>query len=252
MVNIGITTYNRKKFLHDCIDSILQNTETEFMLFVYDDASRDGTVDMLKKEYGHEGIVIIEGKKRLGVTAGFNALWEVSENFNDYGFFCYLQDDTVVKKCWLKKLLAAYYASCGFVYKVGLLSGFSNPEHPDVAKIAMRTKVGRLTAHIKRSIRATNMMAPYSFWDRIGKIPKRNPDGSERGFPNREGDGLRGRGSNLDVYITGFQSNSCFAAGAAGKNCLRNMKSYCLVLPGLVEHKAITSLESTWGNTDPG
>ena len=93
------------------------------------------------------------------------------------------------------------------------------------------------------------MIAPYSFWNEIGKIPLNNPDGSIRGFPGpRNPDGSRGRGSSLDVYITGFQLKGVFVPGHAATKCSWNLGTYCMIVPGLVEHMALTKEDSTWGN----
>lgn len=250
MVNIGVTTYNRKDFLCRCVDSILQNTTIQYQLFIYDDASTDGSIDMLKKRYKNSGIHLIEGKKRNGIVHGFNALWEVSENYNDNKYFCYIQDDVVVKYRWLEILISVYGAQQhASDYKIGLFSGHHAPEHPTVDRKIINIDGSAVLVYIKPSMRATNMIATYGFWGEIGKIPALNPNGQPRGFPGPpKSDGSRGLGSNMDVYITGFQSNGVFVHGAAGKNCSWNLGTYCLVVPGLVKHEATTADSSTWGN----
>jgi len=244
MINICITTYNRKDFLEQCIDSVLANTTVPYKLFVYDDGSDDGTVNLLKNKY-KDDIFMLTSYSRCGITVGFNTLWGVSCK-NNYEYFCYLQDDTVVEKDWLNILINVYEQQLlQNDYRVGIFSGHHAPEHPVEASKVIDDR----TVLFKKSVRATNMIAPYAFWDKIGKIPLVNPDGSLRGFPGpaRE-DGSRGPGSNLDVYITGHQSNGVYVRGAAAKNCSWNLGTYCMVIPGLVKHMATSKKDSTWAN----
>ena len=246
MVNIGITTYNRKDFLCRCVDSVLENTKIKYKLFIYDDTSTDGSIDILKEKYKNNNIILLEGKERSGIVPGFNFLWEVSENYNNNNYFCYIQDDVVVSPNWLKILINTYeLQKRSSDYKIGLFSGHHAPEHPTVCE----KTINNVVTYIKPSVRATNMIATYKFWNKIGKVPQLNPNGSRRGFPGpRKPDGSRGLGSNIDVYITGFQSKGVFVHGAAGKNCSWNLGTYCLVIPGLVQHKAVIAEDSTWGN----
>jgi len=248
MVNIGITTYNRKEFLCRCVRSILLNTTVPYKLFIYDDASTDGTIEKLKELYSGCGMTVIKNKVRSGIVPGFNTLWEVSESSNDNKYFCYIQDDTVVEPRWLRILIGTYEMQLNFYdYKVGLFSGHHAPEHP----IETKKDVDGVEVYFKKSIRATNMIAPYDFWYKIGKIPLKNPDGSIRGFPGPANpDGSRGKGSNMDVYITGYQSKGVYVPGAAGTNCSWNLGTYCMVVPGLVRHEALSKEASTWGNAN--
>lgn len=245
MVNIGITTFNRKEFLDRCLASIIDNTIVPYNLFIYDDCSTDGTVDMLREKYKGKGTLLKLGQ-RSGIVPGFNALWTTSEESNDYKYFCYIQDDTQVEAGWLKTLIDIYETQLSASdYKVGIFSGHHAPEHPiEVEKEVCDTKV-----YFKKSVRATNMIAPYEFWHKIGKIPLVNPDGSPRGFPGPANpDGSRGKGSNMDVYITGHQSRGVYVPAAAGKTCSWNLGTYCMVVPGLVKHTALQKEDSTWAN----
>lgn len=248
MINIGITTYNRKEFLYKCVESILKHTTVPYKLFIYDDASTDGTIDMLKKEFSGKGIILIKNKVRGGIVPGFNTLWEMSEDKNDNKYFCYIQDDVIVEPGWLKTLVGTYETQLFYSdYKIGLFSGHHAPEHP----IEVEKDVAGVKVYLKRSVRATNMIAPYEFWHRIGKIPLKNPDGSARGFPGPANpDGSRGKGSNMDVYITGHQSKGTYVQGVAGRTCSWHLGTYCMVVPGLVKHVALSREDSTWANAN--
>ena len=53
-VSVIIPTYNRKRLVSRAIDSVLQQTFTDFEIIVVDDASTDGTDEYLTKDYGKE------------------------------------------------------------------------------------------------------------------------------------------------------------------------------------------------------
>ena len=251
MVNIGITTYNRKDFLEKCINSVIKNTIVPYKLFVYDDASNDGTKEMIINKYDTTEVLLISGLKRMGITNGFNTLWKVSERYNDNSYFCYLQDDVIISEIgWLDKLIKCYETQkLNSDYKIGLFSGHHAVEHP----IEIQKDINGVKVFLKKSMRATNMIATYEFWHKIGYVPLNNPDGSVRGFPGpRNIDGSRGKGSKMDLYITGFQSKGVFVSGAAGKSCSWNLGTYCMIIPGLVKHIATSREDSTWGNLNKG
>ena len=248
MINIAVTTCNRQKYLERCISSIVKNTVVPYNLFVYNDASIDGTEEMLKKS--KRVSVVINGNVRRGIVHGFNTLWLTSESYNKYPYFCYVQDDVVISENgWLKTLIGCYEEQKKQEggLKVGLFSGHHAPEHPVVEDGIINCR----DVLYKKSMRATNMIAPYDFWHKIGYVPHKNPDGSPRGFPGPcNKDGTRGKGSNIDLYITGFQSKGKFAIKAAGKTCSWNLGTYCMIVPGIVNHTALSADSSTWGNAN--
>ena len=72
MIGIAMTTYNGERFLREQIDSILNQTYTDFELIICDDVSSDSTVDILN-EYAQKDsrIHIIQNEKNLGFLKNF-------------------------------------------------------------------------------------------------------------------------------------------------------------------------------------
>ena len=248
MINIGITTYNRVNFLKRCVKSVVENTIVPYNLFIYDDNSTDRTgrylLDELREQ---ENITVFTSNKRRGIVPGFNKLWDLSvQKAGHNKYFCYLQDDVVItEKGWLKKLIGCYEAKEQHPTTFGLFTGHHAPEHPTEGLEVINGE----EVFVKKSMRATNMIAPYTFWDKIGRIPDKNPDGSVRGFPGpKNPDGSRGRGSSIDIYITGHQSKGVYVHGHAGPTNSWKLGTYCMVVPGLVKHEALSKEDSTWGN----
>jgi glycosyltransferase involved in cell wall biosynthesis len=76
LVAILLCTYNGEQFLADQLDSIKAQTHTNWRLWVSDDGSSDGTLDMLKRyraDWGADRLVITMGP-RAGSTRNFLAL----------------------------------------------------------------------------------------------------------------------------------------------------------------------------------
>lgn len=72
MIGIAMTTYNGERFLREQIDSILNQTYTDFELIIYDDVSSDSTVDILN-EYAQKNsrVHIIQNEKKHRIPEKF-------------------------------------------------------------------------------------------------------------------------------------------------------------------------------------
>lgn len=66
-VSVAITTYNRLNYLRECLDSVLAQTFQDFLVYIFDDASRD-PVEELIKGYGDERIKFLPVEHNLGAS----------------------------------------------------------------------------------------------------------------------------------------------------------------------------------------
>lgn len=79
-VDILLATCNGEKFLAEQLDSILNQTYTNFRIIIRDDASQDKTVPIIQ-EYTQrfpKKILFIQGHERLGAKNNFSKLMEIS------------------------------------------------------------------------------------------------------------------------------------------------------------------------------
>lgn len=86
-VSIIIVNYNTKKLTSDCINSIYQyTTNINFEVIVVDNASNDGSVDLLKKD---KRIILIESSQNLGFGRANNLGYTYATG--KYIFLLYLE-----------------------------------------------------------------------------------------------------------------------------------------------------------------
>jgi len=69
-VGIVVCNYNKKDYVLDCIDSIL-NSFGNFDVYVVDNASNDGSAEAIKEKYGNI-VTVIANKENFGGSGGFN------------------------------------------------------------------------------------------------------------------------------------------------------------------------------------
>ncbi|BFI73758.1 hypothetical protein YN1_7450 [Nanoarchaeota archaeon] len=98
-VSVAIPTYNRKEKLRRLLNSLKESTFKDFEIIVVDDASTDGTEEMIKEEFPN--IKYIRHKRPTLVAKSRNDAIESSEG--DFIFF--IDDDNVVEKDTIEKLV---------------------------------------------------------------------------------------------------------------------------------------------------
>ena len=91
-ISIVMATYNGASYLEEQIDSLLQNTITNWKLQICDDGSTDRTIDIARAyvEQYPDKISLVQNREQLGVTLNFLSGAKRAEG--DYIMFCD-QDD---------------------------------------------------------------------------------------------------------------------------------------------------------------
>jgi len=98
-LSITIPTYNRKKQLKNCIDSILKQKISNSEIIVIDDNSSDGTFDFIKKNYPK--IKIFKNKKNMMPGYSRNLGFEKSSGDK----ILFVDSDVTLEKDAVKNLL---------------------------------------------------------------------------------------------------------------------------------------------------
>lgn len=99
-VSICIVSYNTRDLLKQCLDSIYSETkEISFEIFAVDNASSDGTVEMLKDHFPN--VQLIANKKNLGFATANNQAIKYSKG----RYVLLLNPDTLILDSALVKLV---------------------------------------------------------------------------------------------------------------------------------------------------
>jgi GT2 family glycosyltransferase len=92
-LSIVIVNYNVRYFLRQCLQSIYKSeVNADLELIVVDNASEDGSVDMLKKEF--PGIRLICNSENLGFSKANNAAFKIAAS----DFILVLNPDTILQE----------------------------------------------------------------------------------------------------------------------------------------------------------
>ena len=112
-----VVTYNRKDLLCKCLKSLLGQT-VRCDIYVIDNASSDGTGEMIKEEFLHPAVRYFNTGKNLGGAGGF--AYGLKKAVEDgYSYAWLMDDDTMPEQRSLEMLLRADRALKG---KWGILS----------------------------------------------------------------------------------------------------------------------------------
>lgn len=78
-VDIAMATYNGSKYIEQQIKSIIEQTHTDWVLYISDDGSDDDTVDIVKRyALSDERIILVNDKRQGGVVPNFNRALEAT------------------------------------------------------------------------------------------------------------------------------------------------------------------------------
>lgn len=116
-VAVIVLNYNDKNNLQECIDSLLQQTYSNFEILFIDNNSSDKSVKFIKDLYPK--LRVIENKSNLGYAAGNNIGMEIA--FSDDADLCLLLNtDTKTDKKMLQNLVESYLSAKKNDNKIGL------------------------------------------------------------------------------------------------------------------------------------
>lgn len=102
-----IVTYNRKNLLKKCVEHVLSQTISNVDALIIDNASTDGTNEMVHQFFGaDERVHYVNTGANLGGAGGFSygIRWAVE---HDYEYLWIMDDDTIPEADTLKEFVAA-------------------------------------------------------------------------------------------------------------------------------------------------
>jgi len=99
-----VVTYNRRELLRECLQAVLAQTRRPEQVLVVDNASTDGTREMLRDEFAEVEVLALE--RNEGSSGGFHAAFAAGAARPADWLWC-MDDDTIPAPDALELLLAA-------------------------------------------------------------------------------------------------------------------------------------------------
>lgn len=101
-VGVVICNYNKQDYVLKCIEHILNQTMTDFDVYVVDNASTDDSVKRIQEQYGNQVHLVIN-QENLGGSGGFNSgMRKALEGAYDY--LLLMDNDAFLEKDSLEKM----------------------------------------------------------------------------------------------------------------------------------------------------
>jgi len=97
-ISVLICVYNAEKYIHNCIEALLDQTIKDFEIVIVDDGSTDNTQKMIA-DFDDKRIRYFNNKKNAGVAECRNKCIKLSKG--EYVFFT--DGDCIVAKNWLEQ-----------------------------------------------------------------------------------------------------------------------------------------------------
>jgi GT2 family glycosyltransferase len=106
-VSVVVLNYNGKRFILDCLNTILASDYPRFEVILVDNCSLDGSIAVVEEEYGlDKRLKIVANRRNLGIAEGYNMGLAHSKG----ALIVFLNQDTQVDPEWLGEI-ARIFAS---------------------------------------------------------------------------------------------------------------------------------------------
>ena len=100
-VTVVIPNYNGIKYIRDCMDSLRRQNYESFEVLVIDNASKDGSLEILKQEYSEARVIALEE------NTGFCYAVNLGIRESNTPYVILLNNDTIVKTDFIAALVRA-------------------------------------------------------------------------------------------------------------------------------------------------
>ena len=125
LISVIIVNWNGKEYLPACLDSLLEQSCTEFETIVVDNGSHDGSLELLHNSY--PWVQVVPLSVNTGFASGNNAGFDVSTG----KYIVTLNNDTTVDRSWLAELIAPVEADSLVGMVASRICAFDAPDKID-------------------------------------------------------------------------------------------------------------------------
>jgi len=162
-ISIGLPVFNGEKFLHNCIDALLNQTHRDFELIISDNASTDSTEDICKKYLEKDQrIQYFRQEKNMGLQWNYNFVLTKAK----YGYFIWSSVDDIHAPNFIEKNLAVINS------RDDLVCSMSKIKFYGIEEITKKTnKIDSSFMNFRKKIQDT--MKPRGMYPISGKYEKK-------------------------------------------------------------------------------
>jgi GT2 family glycosyltransferase len=100
LVSVVVLNWNGKEVIFECLDSLLRQTCRSFEVILVDNGSTDGSLDLIRKQYG-SALEVIESPTNVGFAEGCNIGIRASRG----EFIALVNSDATVEPTWLEQMI---------------------------------------------------------------------------------------------------------------------------------------------------
>ncbi len=168
-VSVIIVNYNTCTLLKNCLESVYKFTkDIDFEVIVSDNDSKDGSIEMLKKDF--PDVILIENKANLGFGAANNRGLEKARG----KYFFYLNSDTVLLNNAVK-IFYDWWENCPEKEKLGAIGANLLDENDNIIHSAgkFRSINTEIKDALKDLLRSYKLIVPFLKNKNLGKEPKK-------------------------------------------------------------------------------
>ena len=110
-ISVIVPVYKVEKYIRRCVDSILNQTYTDFELILVDDGSPDNCGAICDEYAAKDSRIVVIHQENGGLSAARNAGIDWAFAHSDSQWLSFIDSDDLVHSCFLEKLLQAAQAN---------------------------------------------------------------------------------------------------------------------------------------------
>lgn len=161
MVSVIIPVYNSAAFISKTVESVLQQTYSNYQIVIVNDGSTDNTVDVIAKKFGNNLNIKVITTPNGGVSKARNIGIEYAEG----EYLCFLDSDDKLEPTFLETLVEKINQNKVDVQLCGYYKHYANtveklPKSNDCQRILSQYLLGDMSFHIG------SMLISKSFLDK--------------------------------------------------------------------------------------
>lgn len=122
-IAVIVLCYNERKWLHKCLSSVLATNDDDFVVYVVDNASSDGSADFVQEAF--PTVRIVSNSANLGFAGGNNKGIRAAVA-DGCEFLVLLNPDTWVEPDWLKEMRAVFGAAPAVSVVTAMIKNYEN------------------------------------------------------------------------------------------------------------------------------